>query len=92
MNFTKKFLQNQKQHLDKYVHFTMFSFINLFVFCLIKDKALAYFICLSIALGFELVQKIKGGKNTPKEMAADAFASQFTALMFLAHASVISYQ
>jgi hypothetical protein len=93
MKYTEKFLIKQIPYLDKYVHFAMFSFVNMFVFCLImttlKEKYVAYLICLGFAIGWEVLQKVKGGQNTFSEAFADAFASQFTALMFLGLTSLI---
>jgi hypothetical protein len=82
MKLFSNFLKNQQQYLDKYVHFTLGSFINLVMFGALTDKFLALWICLGIALGWELLQRILGGKNTVKEMAMDALSTWFTAIMF----------
>ena len=88
--FIDKIIQQQIGVLDKHVHNTFFTPINFFVFALMfREPLTAYLICLGIAVLWEVLQKIMGGKNTIVEMIADAFASNFSAIFLFGLISII---
>ena len=59
--------------IDKLKHFFLWSIFLAILLSLKVDNILAYKICIGSAVLWELIQKLKKGTNSFKEMCLDVF-------------------